>query len=65
MSNTQVKKYADVGPYPFFAGRPVYPSNLHGGYSLFPEYKYDSSIVYICCLAYNDFPVTEFIEVVW
>lgn len=65
MSNTQVKKYADVGPYPFFAGKPVNPSALYGGYALYPEYKLDSSIVCISCIAYNDFPVTEFIEVVW
>lgn len=59
------KRYEEVGPYPTFGGKPIPPSYIHGNYVLFPEYQLDSSIVYICCLAYNDFSVTEFIEVVW
>jgi hypothetical protein len=64
---TPAKSYADVGKYPRsgIAGAPTNPSILHGGITLFPEWKEDSSIVYISCRAYRDFPITEFIEVVW
>jgi hypothetical protein len=60
-----VAKYEEVGEYPFWGSRPEPPSNIHGGIILFPEYKEGSSIVYVSCRAYRDFPVTEFIEVVW
>ena len=62
---TQAKKYADIGEYPFFLGRPEPPQNLHGGIRYMAEFKLYSPIRFVKCKYYNDFHVTEFIEVVW
>lgn len=57
--NRQVKKYEDVGPYPYFGGKPMPPGALHGGLIFFPD------IISISALAYRDLPVEGFIEVCW
>ncbi len=62
----QARQYADVGRYPHtLDGRPVNPGVLHGGIIAFPEWKEGCSIVYVSCRAYKNFPVTEFVEVIW